>query len=125
MSNAETRKRAFVHEVLIERRLERIDDFVGEGGLIQHNPDLTDGTVAWRIYWEREHEGRPAVEYSRLHRILADGSFVLTVCEGARDGVHSAFYDLFRVNEGKLVEHWDTIEAIAPRSEWKHENGKF
>ena len=35
------------------------------------------------------------------------------------------FYDLFRIENGKIVEHWDTIEEIPPRSEWKNQNGKF
>lgn len=42
-----------------------------------------------------------------------------------KDGATSSFYDLFRFYEGMIVEHWDTIEAIAPREEWKNENGKF
>jgi predicted SnoaL-like aldol condensation-catalyzing enzyme len=32
---------------------------------------------------------------------------------------------LFRVEGGKIAEHWDTIEAIAPRAEWRNDNGKF
>ena len=60
-----------------------------------------------------------------LHRVLAEGSFVLSVSEGSLGGVHSSFYDLFRIAEGKIVEHWDTIEAIPPRSDWKNDNGKF
>jgi hypothetical protein len=32
---------------------------------------------------------------------------------------------LFRVEGGEVVEHWDAIEAIPPRSEWKNDNGKF
>ena len=43
----------------------------------------------------------------------------------ARDNVHTAFYDLYRAQDGKLVEHWDTIEAVPPKSEWKNCNGKF
>ena len=39
--------------------------------------------------------------------------------------MHSSFYGLFRIAEGKLVEHWDTIEAVPARSEWKNDNGKF
>jgi predicted SnoaL-like aldol condensation-catalyzing enzyme len=39
--------------------------------------------------------------------------------------VHSSFYDLFRVADGKLAEHRDTIEAVPPPSEWKNDNGKF
>jgi predicted SnoaL-like aldol condensation-catalyzing enzyme len=57
--------------------------------------------------------------------VLAEGNFVLCVSEGDYNGAHSAFYDLFRVTAGKIVEHWDTTEKIAPRHEWKNDNGKF
>ncbi|MGB0570690.1 MAG: nuclear transport factor 2 family protein [Alphaproteobacteria bacterium] len=65
------------------------------------------------------------IEYTRLDRVLAEGNFVLAVSEGALNGDHTSFYDLYRVDAGKLVEHWDTIEKIPPRSAWKNGNGKF
>ena len=65
------------------------------------------------------------IDYHRIHRVLAEGSIVLCVSEGNLGGVHSAFYDLFRLAEGNVVEHWDTTEKIAPRNEWKNDNGKF
>jgi hypothetical protein len=37
----------------------------------------------------------------------------------------TSFYDLFRVQSGKIAEHWDTMETIAARAEWKNANGKF
>ena len=64
-------------------------------------------------------------EYERMHRILAQGNFVLSVNEGFLNGIHSSFYDLYRIADDKLVEHWDTTEAIPPRSQWKNDNGKF
>jgi len=36
-----------------------------------------------------------------------------------------SFYDLFRVENGKVVEHWDTIEKLTPASEAQNSNGKF
>jgi len=36
-----------------------------------------------------------------------------------------AFYDIFRIENSKVVEHWDTIEKIIPESEAKNPNGKF
>jgi predicted SnoaL-like aldol condensation-catalyzing enzyme len=65
------------------------------------------------------------MRYDRVHRILGKGNFVLAVSEGSFAGTPSAFYDLFRVEAGKIAEHWDTIEAIPPRSDWKNANGKF
>jgi predicted SnoaL-like aldol condensation-catalyzing enzyme len=45
--------------------------------------------------------------------------------EGNFGGVHTAYYDLFRFANSKIVEHWDTTESIASREEWKNHNGKF
>jgi predicted SnoaL-like aldol condensation-catalyzing enzyme len=45
--------------------------------------------------------------------------------EGEYGGVATAFYDLFRVEGGKIAEHWDTIEPIPARELWKNPNGKF
>ena len=50
---------------------------------------------------------------------------MLSVSEGFYSEDHSAFFDLFRVSGNKLVEHWDTIEAIPPQAQWKNDNGKF
>jgi len=50
---------------------------------------------------------------------------LFNVSEGKFDGNQSAFYDLFRVHKGKLVEHWDTTEKIVPESEWENNNDKF
>jgi predicted SnoaL-like aldol condensation-catalyzing enzyme len=117
--------RAFVEEVLIDRRLERLEHYLDGERFTQHNPQLADGLSALRSALESTSGESMTIQYDRIHRVLAEGSFVLSVSEGSLDRVHSAFYDLFRVAEGKLVEHWDTIEPMPPRSEWKNDNGKF
>jgi predicted SnoaL-like aldol condensation-catalyzing enzyme len=66
-----------------------------------------------------------SIKYERNHRLLAEGNFVLSAYEGFLNISHSSFYDLFRVSEGKIVEHWDTTETIPPRNEWNNKNGKF
>ena len=65
------------------------------------------------------------MKYDQVHKVLGEGNFVLVASEGALGDQHTAFYDLFRVENGKIAEHWDTIEAIPPKSEWKNNNGKF
>lgn len=117
--------RSFVETVLVDGRTDRLADFVSDEAYIEHNPRLGDGIATLRSALEAEADGRRRIDYQRLHRVLADGSFVLAVSEGRHDGVHSAFYDLFRLADGRIAEHWDTTEKVAPRSEWKNDNGKF
>ena len=117
--------RSFVETVLVDGHLDRLTDFVSKDEFAEHNPRLADGVSALRAELELEDESERHVDYERVHRVLAEGNFVLSVSEGRYQGLHTAFYDLFRLDGGKIVEHWDTIEKIAPRSEWKNENGKF
>lgn len=117
--------RSFVETVLIGGHLDRLTDYVNQDAYAEHNPRLADGVSALRSALEASDKSVRHIDYKRVYRVLAEGNFVLSVSEGHFGGVHSAFYDLFRVAEGKLVEHWDTTEKIAPRSEWKNDNGKF
>ena len=117
--------RSFVDTVLINGDLDQISNFVDESNFAEHNPHLADGVLTLRFALEVEDESGRRINYHRIHRVLAEGNFVLCVSEGNYAGVHSAFYDLFRLADGKVVEHWDTTENIAPRDEWKNDNGKF
>ncbi|MCP4382351.1 MAG: hypothetical protein GY798_13210 [Hyphomicrobiales bacterium] len=116
--------RSFVETVLVDGQRDRLADNVADS-YAEHNPGLADGVSVLRSALDASDNGQRHIDYHRVHRVLAEGNFVLCVSEGERGGVHSAFYDLFRVAEGQLVEHWDTTETIAPRREWKNDNGKF
>ncbi len=116
--------RDFVETVLIGRNLDAMPEYVDEH-MIQHDPYLTDGIEPWLTALEAKTDNGITIEYQRLHRVLAEGNFALCVSEGTREGLHTSFYNLFRIANSKIVEHWDTIEAIPPRSEWKNDNGKF
>ena len=117
--------RSFVETVLVGGQRDRLTEFIDEDAYAEHNPRLGDDLSVLRSALEAESNGRRRIDYQRVHRVLAEGNFVLCVSEGHHGGVHSAFYDLFRVAQGKVVEHWDTTEKIAPRSAWKNDNGKF
>ena len=110
----------FITEVLISRQFNKLSDFIIDD-FIEHNPRLGNGLST--LY--NELILPKVIQYNTIHRILAEGSFVLSVCEGIMNGVHSSFYDLYRIKDGKIVEHWDTTESIPPKSEWKNDNGKF
>jgi predicted SnoaL-like aldol condensation-catalyzing enzyme len=115
----------FAQKVLVERFHDLVDSFVAQD-LIQHDPECGDGAAAFRASLEAlQTDGTPRISYQRVHRILAEGNFVLCMCEGCSDGQHSGLYDLFRVADDKIAEQWNTVSPIAPRREWKNDNGKF
>jgi hypothetical protein len=58
-------------------------------------------------------------------RFVAEGNFVLVLTEGDLPTGPTALYDLFRVENGKIVEHWDVLTPIPPREQWKNPNGPF
>ncbi|MDQ0417814.1 putative SnoaL-like aldol condensation-catalyzing enzyme [Croceifilum oryzae] len=117
--------KSFVQDVLMGQNPTKITSYIDGENYIQHNPAIADGLSGLGKALEEMAEQGVAMEYHKTHMVIGQGNFVLTVSEGAFGGKHTSFYDLFRVDNGKIVEHWDTIEFISPESEWKNTNGKF
>ena len=117
---------SFVEDILIQSDLEKMNDYINQEHYTEHNPRLGDDLVDLRSSLSGPiNDISVPINYKKCHRILAEGNFVLSVCEGYINQVHSSFFDLYRLKDGKIIEHWDTTEAIPPRSEWKNSNGKF
>ena len=72
-----------------------------------------------------EQFGGVSMVYDTVHMVLAEGDMVLGVSEGTFAGAPTSYYDLWRVEDGKIAEHWDVMETIAERDTWANENGKF
>ncbi|QHS58882.1 nuclear transport factor 2 family protein [Chitinophaga agri] len=64
------------------------------------------------------------IKYNKIHRVLGEGNFVLVVSEGRRADTHTAFYDLFRLENGRVAEHWNTAEKILT-NDHTNSNTKF
>jgi predicted SnoaL-like aldol condensation-catalyzing enzyme len=117
--------RAFVDDILVNGRMEKLAGYYDGDKYTQHNPGIADGLSGLGAALKAMAEKGVTMKYDRIHRVLGEGNFMLAVSEGSFAGAHSAFYDLFRVENGKIAEHWDTIEAIPPKDQWKNDNGKF
>jgi len=97
----------FIQSVLIDQQLAKAAQFVD--GYLQHNPLVGDGLPALGALLESlAKQGQPIV-YDKLHRVVGEGNFVLAISEGRFGSARTAYYDLFRVAGGKVVEHWDVI----------------
>lgn len=117
--------RAFVDDILVNGRMDKLASYFDGDTYTQHNPLIADGLSSLGAALEESAKQGIVMKYDRIHRVLGEGNFVLVVSEGSLAGNHSSIYDLFRVADGKLAEHWDTIETIPPREMWKNDNGKF
>lgn len=116
----------FVKTVFIKGEGDQITEYVNPTKYIQHNSAVADGLDGLGAALKYFAENGLVMEYHKLHRVLGEGNFVLTVSEGKfGTGDHVAYYDLFRLEDGMIVEHWDVIQNIPAESEWKNKNGKF
>ena len=115
----------YLQTVMIDGQTDQIGRYVNADFYREHNPSRENGLPGLRSALDQTFDGGRLIHYRRVHRVLAEGDFVLSMSEGTLRGEESAFFDLFRLENGRISEHWDTIERIAPPSEWKNRNGKF
>lgn len=115
----------FVEDILRDGKMERLTNYFDGDNYIQHNPAIGDGLSGLGVALEAMAKQGVVMKYDRIHKVLGEGNFVLVVSEGSLGGKHTSFYDLFRVKDGKIVEHWDTIETIQSLEDHKNSNGKF
>ena len=117
--------RNFLYDVMQGNHLEKTPDYFDGDAYIQHNIGIADGVSGLNAALAALAEQGIAMVYDEVHQVLAQGNFVLAVSEGTFGGAPTAYYDLWRVQDGKIAEHWDVMETIAERSAWANENGKF
>lgn len=116
----------FVEKVIINHEMDKLTTYINPKKYIQHNPAVADGLDGFGAAMKYFAENGLVMEYTKLHKVLGEGNFVLTISEGKfGKGDHTSFYDLFRVENGQIVEHWDVIETILPKEQHKNTNGKF
>ncbi|WP_206057234.1 nuclear transport factor 2 family protein [Nitratireductor sp. XY-223] len=115
----------FINEVLVGGAYDRMPAYFDGDNYIQHNANIGDGLSGLGSALEEMAKAGMSMRFTRNHRVLADGNFVLAMSEGVIGEKPMAFYDLFRVENGKIAEHWDVIAPILPASEAANTNGKF
>lgn len=92
---------------------------------IQHNTAIADGVSGLNAALSALAQQGIQMIYDETHMVLAQGNYVLAVSEGTYGGAPTSYYDLWRVENGKIAERWDVMETIADQSTWQNDNGKF
>ena len=96
----------------------RIREYIADE-YVQHNPEVADGVAPFEAL--ALADDRP-LNYDEIVLLVGEGNFVATLCKASWDGQPLAQVDVFRLDGGKIVEHWDNSEPVP---EHDVNSGKF
>jgi predicted SnoaL-like aldol condensation-catalyzing enzyme len=90
----------------------------------QHNPSAADGREGLKAFIQFLRDNYPGA-HSEIKRVFADGDYVILHVHSIREpGTRGrAIFDLFKLENGKIVEHWDAVQDIPEKS--ANTNGMF
>lgn len=115
----------FLTRALINHEQVDFTQYINPAHYDQHNPMVADGLDGFGAFMAEMAQQGITMDYSEIHQVIGEGNFVLTLSEGALGDNPTAFYDLFRLEDGLIVEHWDVIAPMPGADAPHNEAGKF
>ncbi|WP_323771708.1 nuclear transport factor 2 family protein [Antarctobacter sp.] len=115
----------FITRALINHEQLDFTQYINPANYAQHNPMVADGLDGFGAFMAEMAQQGITMDYSEIHQVIGEGNFVLTLSEGALGNEPTAFYDLFRLEDGLIVEHWDVIAPMPGPDAPHNEAGKF
>lgn len=112
----------FAQRILQDADYSVLTDYISTETYLQHNPEAADGLDGFGAAAAQWAQQGKNLVYKTVHRVVAEGDLVLLQSEG-EFGEPVAYWDLFRVQDGRIVEHWDVIAPIP--AALPHSNGLF
>lgn len=121
MNNKELVK-SFYKDIFTEGNLANISNYIVDD-YIQHNPRVETGRAGFIKFIEEFIKLKPKIEFIN---ISSENNFVYVFfkCTLA-NGIINKVCDIYRIENSKLVEHWDIIEHNVERIKAVHDNGIF
>ena len=114
---------AFYDAVLNQKDFDAASKYLGPR-YTQHNPSAADGPEGLKGFVAFLKEKFPN-NRSEIKRMFADGDYVIVHVHAVREpGTRgNAIIDIFRLENGKVVEHWDVVQPIPEKA--ANNNGMF
>ncbi len=114
----------FINSVFVSHDFGILDGIMRDD-YIQHNPDVAQGKAGFRQFFEVTFRAMPDFRY-KIIQLVADGNYVMAYCQCS--GTHSGgewlnvppsgnklnfnVVDIFRIQDGKIAEHWDVADTL-------------
>ncbi len=111
--------RSFLVDIFQNGNHDKVGNYISSEKYIQHNPAIPNGIEAIKQFLANQD-----FIYDFVFNVIGQGDHVVSYSKATFDGQELAVFDIFRIENGKIVEHWDNMEPIPPRSEWAN-TGKF
>lgn len=105
-------------EIFGDKNIDAVDKYIGDN-YIQHNPGVADGKEALKSALKIWFKNAPKEKIDIQH-LGADGNFVYIHTKSKRGDKTISVIDIFRVDGGKAVEHWDVIQEVPAKSANDH-----
>lgn len=114
---------AFYDSLINKKDFEAASKYIGNR-YVQHNPLVADGPEGLKAFVNFLKSDYPDAK-SEIKRIFAEGDYVIIHVHSVRipNTRGRAIFDLFKLENGKIVEHWDAIQEIPESS--ANANGMF
>ncbi len=113
----------FVRDVLGGADPQAVTRYMDPTVYMQHNPMIGDGLAGLQAaIADFAAQGQVITKFEPQFAV-AEGNFVFVASDAVMGGAPWAFFDLWRVEDGLIVEHWDVVAPIP--AEMAHDNGKF
>jgi predicted SnoaL-like aldol condensation-catalyzing enzyme len=127
MDDSESNKKlveSFVKAVFMDHDMSSLDRYMTDG-YVQHNPDVPQGKAGFREFFETTFSAMPDFRYT-VKRIVANGDqvWVYSTTSATHTGgpwldvpptgnvLHFDVVDMFRVEDGRVAEHWDVADTL-------------
>ena len=115
----------FINSVFVKHDFSFLEKYMRDD-YIQHNPDVPQGKAGFIQFFEKTFKAMPDFKYT-IKQIVAEGDRVMAYC--TTSGTHTGgewlgkaatgnklkfdVVDIFRVQDGKIAEHWDVADSLA------------
>jgi predicted SnoaL-like aldol condensation-catalyzing enzyme len=111
-----------------DHKVDEALEYIG-AGYRQHNVRAPDGKEFLRGAFKARFVEYPKFR-SDIKRTVADGDLVVVHTHERYDpddasDLGNIIMDIYRVENGLIVEHWDAYMPVPPKDQWQHDNGSF
>ena len=118
MQNTKDLIKAYMDEVWVNRKVEAVDKYVSADTFLQHNPHLDNGLEALKGFLPHLFNNLMPEGTWEVKRIIVEDNMAVvhSLAKPTPAALGMAVVDIFRVDNGKITEHWDVTTDVPEKT---------